>query len=183
MKNLLKNRNKGFTLIEVMIVLAIAGLIMAIIFIAVPALQRNQRDSSRQNIVSRIKSEMETYASNNGGLYAFGLTDANCGTPAPRGNWNDFYCRYITANNIKDVDPSTGASIFGTDPRNYDPLAAPVNPPAPPAKGIGVVYYGGRCQANGNSVERVGTPSPTSKNYAIIIGLDRGGDTFCVDNG
>ncbi|MDQ3065292.1 MAG: prepilin-type N-terminal cleavage/methylation domain-containing protein, partial [bacterium] len=37
----IKNNNKGFTIIEVLIVLAIAGLIMLIVFLAVPALQRN----------------------------------------------------------------------------------------------------------------------------------------------
>jgi prepilin-type N-terminal cleavage/methylation domain-containing protein len=37
----LKNNKKGFTIIEVLIVLAIAGVIMVIVFLAVPALQRN----------------------------------------------------------------------------------------------------------------------------------------------
>ena len=36
-------KESGFTIVEVMIVLAIAGLILAIVFIAVPALQRNAR--------------------------------------------------------------------------------------------------------------------------------------------
>lgn len=37
----------GFTIIEVMIVIAVAGLIMGIVFLAVPALQRNARTSQR----------------------------------------------------------------------------------------------------------------------------------------
>jgi prepilin-type N-terminal cleavage/methylation domain-containing protein len=72
MKNLLNKRKaSGFTIIEVMIVLAIAGLIMVIVFIAVPQLQRNQRDNARQNIANRVKAEIETYAGNNQGLYPF----------------------------------------------------------------------------------------------------------------
>ena len=47
----LKKRNQGFTIIEVMIVLAIAGLIMLIVFLAVPALQRNQRNTARKQDV------------------------------------------------------------------------------------------------------------------------------------
>ena len=43
-------------------VLAIAGLIMAVVFLAVPQLQRSARDSQRKDLVSRIKSEIETYA-------------------------------------------------------------------------------------------------------------------------
>lgn len=44
-----KKENKGFTIIEVLIVLAIAGLIMLIVFLAVPALQRNSRNTSIKN--------------------------------------------------------------------------------------------------------------------------------------
>ncbi|HPW47952.1 MAG TPA: prepilin-type N-terminal cleavage/methylation domain-containing protein, partial [Candidatus Saccharibacteria bacterium] len=36
-----KKDQKGFTIIEVLIVLAIAALILLIVFLAVPALQRN----------------------------------------------------------------------------------------------------------------------------------------------
>jgi prepilin-type N-terminal cleavage/methylation domain-containing protein len=49
----LKKRAEGFTIIEVLIVLAIAGLIMLIVFLAVPALQRNQRNTARTSDASR----------------------------------------------------------------------------------------------------------------------------------
>lgn len=52
-KNLIKD-NRGFTIIEVLIVLAIAGLIMVMVFVAVPNLQRNQRNSGRRNEAARI---------------------------------------------------------------------------------------------------------------------------------
>ena len=38
----------GFTIIEVVLVLAIAGLIFLMVFIALPALQRSQRDTERR---------------------------------------------------------------------------------------------------------------------------------------
>jgi len=44
LKNIQK-RSEGFTIIEVLIVLAIAGLIMVVVFIAVPNLQRNARNN------------------------------------------------------------------------------------------------------------------------------------------
>lgn len=59
--------NKGFTIIEVLIVLAIAGLIMLIVFLAVPALQRNQRNNSRNNDASRITSAVTECLSNRNG--------------------------------------------------------------------------------------------------------------------
>ena len=52
MKLLSKKNQSGFTIIEVMIVLAIAGVIMLAIFLAVPALQRNSRNTQRDNDAS-----------------------------------------------------------------------------------------------------------------------------------
>jgi prepilin-type N-terminal cleavage/methylation domain-containing protein len=57
----------GFTIIEVLIVLAIAGLIMLIVFLAVPALQRNSRNTQYRNEASRILSATQELLNNNGG--------------------------------------------------------------------------------------------------------------------
>ena len=43
-----KGNQEGFTIIEVLIVLAIAGLIMVVVFLAVPNLQKSQRNNSRK---------------------------------------------------------------------------------------------------------------------------------------
>lgn len=68
MKSKLNQGNeKGFTIIEVLIVLAIAGLILLIVFLAVPALQRNSRNTQRKNDVSAVLGSVSEYASNNGG--------------------------------------------------------------------------------------------------------------------
>ncbi len=57
----------GFTIIEVMIVMAVAGLIMAIVFLAVPALQRNNRNTQRSADASRVLAAVsECLASKNG---------------------------------------------------------------------------------------------------------------------
>ncbi len=66
MKTKRKNR-QGFTIIEVMIVLAIAGLIMLIVFLAVPALQRAARNTSRKNDAGNFSSALNTWISNNNG--------------------------------------------------------------------------------------------------------------------
>ena len=57
--------HKAFTIIEVVLVLAIAGLIFLMVFIALPALQRNQRDTQRKNDMSRVKTALDNYKSNN----------------------------------------------------------------------------------------------------------------------
>ena len=55
----------GFTIIEVLIVLAIAGLILLIVFLAVPALQRSNRNHNRRNEISRLATSASNFSSNN----------------------------------------------------------------------------------------------------------------------
>lgn len=66
----LKNLKKqdGFTIIEVLIVLAIAGLIMLVVFLAVPALQRNSRNTQRTNDASRVAAAITECMNNNNGV-------------------------------------------------------------------------------------------------------------------
>jgi prepilin-type N-terminal cleavage/methylation domain-containing protein len=61
--------NKGFTIIEVLIVLAIAGLILLIVFLAVPALQRNSRNTATKNDVANVLGGVaENQGANNGSM-------------------------------------------------------------------------------------------------------------------
>lgn len=64
-----KQNIKGFTIIEVVLVLAIAGLIFLMVFIALPALQGGQRDGSRKNDASAVLSAVNTYISGNRGKF------------------------------------------------------------------------------------------------------------------
>ena len=90
-------KTKGFTIIEVVLVLAIAGLIFMMVFIALPALQRSQRDTQRKNDLSRAITAITTYASNNRGA----LPDLSDGAK------NDaFIKQYLTASGDTFVDPS-----------------------------------------------------------------------------
>jgi prepilin-type N-terminal cleavage/methylation domain-containing protein len=66
--NLLK-KEKGFTLIEIVLVLAIAGLLLVIVFLAVSGAQKSRRDSQRKNDLSRVAGSLENYASNSSGAY------------------------------------------------------------------------------------------------------------------
>ena len=63
----IKKRTEGFTIIEVLIVLAIAGLILLIVFLAVPALQRNSRNTQRKNDVQNILGGINEYVTNHTG--------------------------------------------------------------------------------------------------------------------
>ncbi len=64
-----KQTVKGFTIIEVVLVLAIAGLIFLMVFIALPALQAGQRDTARKNDASIVSTAVTNYISNNRGTF------------------------------------------------------------------------------------------------------------------
>lgn len=61
------SERRGFTIIEVVLVLAIAALIFLMVFIALPALQRNQRDTARKELLTKVVSGITTYQSNKRG--------------------------------------------------------------------------------------------------------------------
>ena len=67
-----KNNSKkvskpGFTIIEVVLVLAIAGLIFMMVFLALPALQRSQKDTQRRDDMARFAAQVAQYQANNRG--------------------------------------------------------------------------------------------------------------------
>lgn len=57
----------GFTIIEVVLVLAIAGLIFLMVFIALPQLQSAQRNTQRREDMSKLNSAVIQYQANNNG--------------------------------------------------------------------------------------------------------------------
>ncbi len=65
-----KQNQKGFTIIEVLIVLAIAALIMLVVFLAVPALRRNAANSGRANDAAKISAAVTDCLTNRNGVTA-----------------------------------------------------------------------------------------------------------------
>lgn len=63
----LAGNDKGFTIIEVALVLAIAGLIFLVVFIAWPALQNSQKDTAARQDVNHVVTAIESYKTDNQG--------------------------------------------------------------------------------------------------------------------
>lgn len=100
-----QRKEKGFTIIEVVLVLAIAGLIFMMVFIALPALQRSQRDTSRKNDMGRLITQISNYTSANRGVLPT--------------NWTDFTSQYLTTGGDTFIDPS-GANTGSASSTTYD---------------------------------------------------------------
>ncbi len=113
MKKINTNK-KGFTIIEVVLVLAIAGLIFMMVFIALPALQRSQRDTQRSNDIGRVQTALNQYQANNrGAIPTVGNYIKGHETPSTTSSntksWEYFYDKYLIVN-------SAGAQDVFADP-------------------------------------------------------------------
>lgn len=94
----------GFTIIEVSLVLAIAGLIFLMIFIALPALRRTQRDSTRRDDMMVFLKELKSFQTNNRGALPTGTGAYNwpVANSIPASTWGGFFRDYMGEN---FVDP------------------------------------------------------------------------------
>ena len=127
----LKRNNEGFTIIEVMIVLAIAGLIILIVLLAVPALQRNGRNTAIKNDASAVAAALSEFKSNNDGV----SPTINATHPSTTGN-------VVTVDSTTAGTTPAHATIQGGTTVSG---AAGLGPTTAIANGTINVYGGARC--------------------------------------
>jgi general secretion pathway protein G len=75
-----RKKQSGFTFIEVMVVVAIIGILTAIVVANYTAARQNSRDKVRKSDLKSLQLALELYRSQNDGMYP----PAGCG----RGNWS-----------------------------------------------------------------------------------------------
>lgn len=127
-----KRSSGGFTIIEIMIVLAVASLIMLIVFLAVPALQRNARNTNRTADATKVASAVNECLANRNNVIA--SCDSNTDI-------------------LGTGTPPTGGTLDTTTLRQL--LAVSISVPATPAfpsnAATAVVYFGQKCVADGSA--------------------------------
>lgn len=159
-------KQRGFTIIEVVLVLAIAALIFLMVFIALPALQRNQRDAARKDVLGKITSAVTTYQSNNRGLqpvkgtdlqgYVDG-TDAGS-TKSDDGNYTASASDTLVDNNYI-VTVKNGITGVGNADTN-----------------VVQIITGAKCNTGGNAAV-----AGSTRNAAVIVKMENGSAFFCED--
>ncbi len=170
-----------------MLVLAIAGLIFLMVFIALPALQRSQRDTQRRNDMSRLASAITNYQSNNNGR----LPDAGevraPSEDSAEGTWPceasgvktnsacniiRTYMNSVNANENEFKDP--GGNSYGLIIAPYSAeLAMPTTYDRTP-----IIVTGASCKNDGlGGVEF----SNNKRDYAIVFMLE-GSGLYCSDS-
>lgn len=146
----LKKSEKGFTIIEVLIVLAIAGLIMVVVFLAVPALQRNQRNSTYRTEANNISSAYQEVSSNKNGAV---LTASGSGTA------NSDAAKVLSSSNAKSITTVTIEAEAGT------------TTPANNTYDRAVIRTGAKCTAPDGH----GTDPGSTRQIAILFNVETSG--------
>ncbi len=149
----MNNRQKksGFTIIEVVLVLAIAGLIFLMVFIALPALQRNTRDAQRKSDLGRVKTALTNYMS------------SNRGNIPDRDTLSNFQSKYLVPTS-EYTDPLGDQYTFKYDQSSNGPAD------------IGQIVY-----ANARICGPDGTfASGSTRDYAFLIKLEGQTVPFCL---
>lgn len=148
-----KKSNKGFTIIEVMIVLAIAGLILGIALVAAPNLTRNSRNN-----------QIRTDANNILGYYADYIQSKNGAAPAT-------ICYDSGTGNVSMLASGScpGASSDVVGKIRSGTLWSTSTPPSPLVAQTLYVQLGKKCDgsASGRAISvtfgiEVGSGNPTS---------------------
>lgn len=154
MKNL-KSRQQGFTIIEVMIVLVIAAVILLIVFLAVPALQRNSRNTQIRSDASNILGYVNDFVGNNNGSLPNSVCyDATTGDVG------------MSATTTCSTTTNSVGKIRGGLTLNVTIPSTTSSPAQPTAPGTLALKTGYKC--NGNTL---GTTSAQQSSRAASVGF------------
>lgn len=146
-------KQKGFTIIEVVLVLAIAALIFLMVFIALPALQRNQRDTQRRQDAGRFVSQLSSYATNNKGRVPT--------TAAELTSFKTSYLKWAAGATGEYNDPKTGVGYVVTQATAA--TTAPAN--------VGDMVYAPGYTCNGEALQAAG-----ARQAAVVVKLEGSGN-------
>jgi len=116
---------KAFTIIEVVIVLAIAGLIMTMVLIAVRAASSSRRDTKRIQDVGTLATALEQFAQNDNGSFPVAGTDITYTGSSLNTASNFCSQNYLNCSSFND--PSSGSAYtFTTSGANASFPASPL---------------------------------------------------------
>lgn len=165
---------QGFTIIEVVLVLAIAGLIFLMVFVALPALQRGQRDAQRRNDLSRINTQLNNYQGSTRGKIPASSSQLDAFVVGYLDGTSDGYAgnEYVDPNGPNNDAPASdsGYEIIYND---NSTISSPRN---------AAVYYtdGQICAEDGSG--KTTSSGASARNYALRIKLESQNVLYCVDS-
>ena len=201
MSNQKTSNRTGFTIIEVVLVLAIAGLIFLMVFVALPALQRSQRDTARRNDMARVSTSLVQYQTNHSSSASslpegpgFYVDGTNCGGSMVAGEFIQGYMNSgtdPTVNTFEDPDGALYSMFITNNLAKVDNLStnstcedvnAVLTGDATNGYTIGsefkdhIVYVIPGATCDGETAVKAG-----KNNYAVLYRLE-GAGVYCIDD-
>jgi len=158
-----KNKQKGFTIIEVALVLAVAALIFLVVFLAVPALQRNQRDDARKRDVSNAVQAVINAIANTNSQVATGVVYNGSAVGTGLGTYLDNMSSQV---DVINVAVGTATSFNASQ----DLTAVSGTAGTVPRINQMTIYTGVKCGDNTKTV------TGTARSAAVVIQLENGGN-------
>lgn len=152
-------KQRGFTIIEVVLVLAIAALIFLMVFIALPALQRNQRDIARKEELQKVIGAVSTYQGNN-----------RASSPDNAGDLASYL----------DSDSSADADTIDLPSGTTVTIGAADDDSSSPSQDEIFLYIGKKCgSVDGDTVN---LEDGSSRQVAATVLLENGNAPFCQES-
>jgi type II secretory pathway pseudopilin PulG len=148
----------GFTIVETLFVLAIAGLILLLVFEAIPAVERSSRNNQRQQDVSAIFQAVSHYELDNGGVFP-----PTCGITPPLCNATNQALQYTNLTYYDDTQAGNVEVINQTLPVTNKPAMSSSDPNATSEV---YVYNYEKCNTDGS-----GSAVTTGAGYYDVVAL------------
>lgn len=160
MNTVTSKQPKGFTIIEVVLVLAIAGLIFLMVFVALPSLQRGQRDAQRKQDLSRVSVQLTNYLSSTRGS-----------APSDGNSLGNF---------VKGFLGGTSNTLAGDDYKDPNGTNYTMKFATAPTE-IGQIGYYNKSACKVDGTDGV-TPTGANRDFALTIKLENQAAPYCIDN-
>lgn len=168
-------KQKGFTLIEVVLVLAIGGLIFLLAFLAFSQASANRRDTQRRSDARRLLAAIETFNGDIGSHICEDSTSQDCHANSP--SFINFKALVFDTSNFKVPGTNSDYTLNGyrqVSGDGYNRSAWFIaNSPSPTRLIFG---YKANCE-NGMLVHRNMLSTST---FAVAALLEKG--HYCIDN-
>jgi prepilin-type N-terminal cleavage/methylation domain-containing protein len=166
------NRKNGFTLIEIILVLALACILLLMVLTALSGAQRARRDAQRKQDLAIFYAKLEEYSANNQNSNLCPSSSVHDQFPCDDATLANFVATYFSGH----TDPLTGNPYVVNYWENTHHRR-----PVP-----GEILYGREhlCYVNGNDIIADvinGKPTDFSHDHYMMV-YQENGKYFCLDN-
>lgn len=148
----LKSKEKGFTIVELLIVIVVIGILAALVVTTFSGIQKKGRDSERKTDIGAVHSQLEAYHATNG--------------------------RYPTLANLQSTVPNTGWVAQNLKGLSADALSDPKNPTQAIQNAVAANQYAYEVSPLGCDNDPI-TATADCATYTLTASLEEGtGATF-----